>query len=56
MSFDEWRGTRSQPRLDQQVLKVWKSDERVNQVLKIVGRYLLKYLFIQRQLSRAVFG
>ena len=31
-----------------------ESDERVNQLLKIVGRNLLKYLFIKRLFSRAI--
>ena len=51
-----WGGTTMQPKLDQQVLWVWKSDERVNQLWKIVGRHLLKYLFIKRQFSKAILG
>ena len=31
-----------------------KSDERVNQFLKIVSRNLLKYLFMKRQFYRAI--
>ena len=50
-----WRGTIREPRLDQQVLWVWKSDERVNEFLKIVGRNLLKILFMKRQFSREIF-
>ena len=49
-----WGGTTMQPKLDQQVLQVWKSDERLNQFLKIVGRHLLKYLLIKRQFSRVI--
>ena len=43
-----------QPTLDHTVLQVWKSNERVNQFLKIVGRHLLKYLFMKRQFSRTL--
>ena len=35
-------------------MQVWKSDERINQFLNIVGRHLLKYLFMKRQFSRAI--
>ena len=43
-----------QPKSDQKVLQLWKSDETVNEVLKIGRRNLLKYLFMNRQYSGAI--
>ena len=42
-----WGGTTRYPRFDPQVLQVRKSDEIVNQLLKILGRIFLKYLFMK---------
>ena len=47
-----WGGTIRQPRLNQRVLQVGKSDERVNHFLQkkmknIVGRNLFIYLFMK---------